>query len=316
MKKKNPNNKSTSIHLLSADIRLSLIKKIFWFVFNYINNNLPPKRPIKNDSIIISNFKPKLYKEDWDVLSQTVSPSRMLCDLFWKKLNWKIIKKELKQINVFDTGCGEGKYGLIINNFSEGINSYKGVDTYKHDIWLELAKQYPFLSYKQQKADKIIDDIPGNTNLFITQSAIEHFKYDLSYFLQLKQYIKRNKRNTIQIHLFPAPPSLWLYLLHGVRQYNYRSIKKIVDIFDDFELKSYSLLIKLGGNESNFVHLKHIIWPQIIRTAGKNSFRDLFPKNYFNIAKKSIVNDIKSNKFNNCAFYALIIHSNYKNKIF
>ena len=316
MKSKKNKYKSSSFHLLSADKNLSILEKISWFILNFVSNNLPPKIPFDKEIINIKNFKPKLFDKDWVALEKTVSPSRMLCDLFWKKLNWKIIKKELNQINVFDTGCGQGKYGLIINNFSEGINTYRGVDTYQHDNWLELANKYPFLSYKKQNADNILDDIPSNTNLFITQSAIEHFNYDLSYFIQLKNFIRKNKRNTIQIHLFPAPPSLWLYLLHGVRQYNFRSIKKIVDIFDAFELKSYSSLIKLGGNASNFVHLKYITWPQIIKTAGKNSFRDLFPEKYFNIAKKSIIKDMQSNKFNNCAFYALIIHSNYKNKIF
>ena len=316
MKKKNSRLKSSSFYLLSADFRLPFKKKIYWFFFNFINNNLPPKFPFNTDFIKIKNFRPKLFEEDWNVLEKNVSPSRMLCDLFWKKLNWNLLKKELSEINIFDTGCGEGKYGLILNNFAKGIDSYKGVDTSQCDDWEKLSKEFPFLSYKQQKADNITDDIPLNTNVFVTQSAIEHFKYDIEYFRQLKNFIKKNKRNTVQIHIFPAPPSLWIYLLHGFRQYNFRSISKIINIFDDHDNKSYSTLFKLGGNASNLVHLKYVTYPKIIKTAGIKSFRDLNPKKYFEIAKNSILKDLRNENFKNCSFYALVIHSNYRNKIF
>ena len=316
MKKRNKQLKSSSIHLLSADYKLSIIKKIYWLILNFLNNNLRPKFPFDRENTVIKNFKPDLFEEDWSVLEETVSPSRMLCDLFWKKLNWNLLKKELGEINVFDTGCGNGKYGLILNDFAKGINSYKGVDTSPWDIWKKLSKEYPFLSYMEQKADNITDDIPPNTNLFITQSAIEHFKYDIEYFRKLKNFIKKDKSNTIQIHLFPAPPSLWIYLWHGVRQYNFRSISKIINIFDDDDNKSYAILFRLGGNASNLVHFKYITLPQIIKTAGKKSFRDIYPNKYFSISKNSILKDIRKENFKNCPFYALIIHSNYKNKIF
>ena len=316
MKKKNSRLKSSSFYLLSADFKLSITKKIYWFFFNFINNNLPPKFPFNTDFIKIKNFKPKLFEEDWTILEKNVSPSRMLCDLFWKKLNWNLLKKELREINIFDTGCGKGKYGLILNKFAKGIDSYKGVDTNQYSEWEKLSKEFSFLSYKQQKADNITYEIPLNTNVFITQSAIEHFKYDIEYFRQLKNFIKRNKRNTVQIHIFPAPPSLWIYLLHGFRQYNFRSISKIINIFDDYDNKSYATLFKLGGNASNLVHLKHVTFPKIIKTAGIKSLRDLNPNKYFAIAKNSILKDLRNENFKNCSFYALIIHSNYKNKIF
>ena len=96
--------------------------------------------------------------------------------------------------------------------------------------------------------------IPENTNLFITQSAIEHFENDLDFFRQINQFIYKKDINAIQIHLFPAPPSLWLYLHHGVRQYNLRSLKKILEIFN--KIRTYAVIYPLGGIHSYLTILR------------------------------------------------------------
>ena len=91
--------------------------------------------------------------------------------------------------------------------------------------------QNSFITLIENSSSNISEFVDKETNLFITQSAIEHFNYDLEYFQQIKKFIDKNKTNIIQIHLFPSPACLWLYLFHGVRQYNFRAIMQIIDIF-------------------------------------------------------------------------------------
>lgn len=125
----------------------------------------------------------------------------------------------------------------MLNDFAEGIKSYYGIDFYKRKKWYELMKENSFIKLKQDSSSNLINNIPQNTNLFISQSAIEHFKFDIKYFNQLKYFINHSNKNIIQIHLFPSPACLWLYLYHGVRQYNLNSILEIINIFST--TKSY-----------------------------------------------------------------------------
>ena len=43
--------------------------------------------------------------------------------------------------------------------------------------------------------------------------------------------------------IYSAPPSLWLYLHHGVRQYNMRSIQKIVKLFNNDKTYAVTFLV-------------------------------------------------------------------------
>ena len=109
------------------------------------------------------------------------------------------------------------------------------------------------------KSNDLVEHIPKDTNLFISQSAIEHFDDDLIYFRNIKSHIDKYKNNTIQIHLFPSAACIKKYLWHGIRQYTPRTISKITDIFDDD--KTYSVLYKLGGENCNKLHLDYITKP-------------------------------------------------------
>ena len=305
-------NLSTSFHVISADKKLSPLKKILWFLFNFINNNLPPKKPDNRKNIKIRRFNPEINFQDWEsILSKKIkSPSRVIGDLFWKKLPWSSIKEEIGDINIFDTGCGKGLYSLILNEFSCGIKSYTGVDFYAHNNWDELMNANSFVQLIKDSSSNISNQIPQDTNFFITQSSIEHFNHDLRYFEQIKTFINEKKENIIQIHLFPSPACLWLYLLHGVRQYNFNSILKIVDVFSF--TNSYFRIYPLGGNCSNRVHFQYLTVP-FIRFMSK---RNKDSNSYYQKLKQSILEDMGKSKVNNPSFYALIIHTNYSKKIF
>ncbi len=306
---------SSSIHSISADKKLSLPMKILWLILNVINNNLPPKSPNISKHKFIRTFNPICHKREWEEIIEGyhMTPSRALSDMFWKKLPWNLIKEEVENINIFDTGCGNGLYALSINQFSGGINSYKGIDFKQRERkgdypgWDGLMNQNSFISLKQESSSNVIDHITKESNLLISQSAIEHFNYDLEYFHQLDNFIRKSNNSIIQIHLFPSPACLWLYLLHGVRQYNFRSILKIAKIFES--AKSYFRIYPLGGDYANHFHYKY----RRVNLKNKNKLDlDLYQEKL----KYAIEKDFILKNINNPSFYALIIHSNYKNKIF
>lgn len=303
---------STSIHNLSADNKLSVLEKIYWIFMNYLNNNLSPKKAInKGVHIKVKKLNIITSQINWNLLITNTkkSPSRLTCDLFWSKLPWELIKDEIGEVNIFDTGCGEGLYALFLNKLIKNVNSYKGIDFNKRDNWQLLMKQNSFIRLIENSSSNISKFVDKDTNLFITQSAIEHFNYDLEYFSQIKSFIENKQRNIIQIHLFPSPVCLWLYLFHGVRQYNFKSILKIVAIFKS--TNSYFRIYPLGGNYSNIFHFFHITIPHIFKKLNLKA-----NKKYNENLKKTVLQDLKVGISHNPSFYALIIHSNYSKVIF
>ena len=130
--------------LLMVEVSSIIIEKIIWLILNFLNNNLPPKY-FDSKKLFYPNTKVKIFtknirKIDWLKISRESTPSRMFCDLFWLKLNWKAIKSELGNINIFDTGCGDGNYGIKINEFASGINSYYAIDEINTEIGKPLIK--------------------------------------------------------------------------------------------------------------------------------------------------------------------------------
>lgn len=299
---------STSIHNLNADRGLSSLQKIFYLLFNWINNLLPYTNI--NDSLLIRDFICKDFKDYWDRLHIKSSPSRKLSDLFWLKLPWVKIKEELGEINVLDTGCGSGNYGYRLKEYSnDNIIRYIGIDIYRNDNWTNLEAKYSNFQFYRINYKDISSYIPEGTNFFISQSAIEHFDEDLFYFKQIKNYILSYKKNVIQVHLFPSGSCLQLYRFHGIRQYTPRTVKKIAELFKGF---SYTILFKLGGRECNRLHHKFITMP---RYKGSVDLRDIRMQEYDKRLYFAIERDMKRpQRFP--TFYALIIHSNWNRKIF
>ena len=301
----------TSLNTISGDNIKDLfpLKWILWFLINIYTNNIRPKKPDYAKYNFIKKFE--VFSEDLKSieLKEFLSPSRFLCNLFWQKINWEKVKNELGEINIHDTGCGDGTYSLKLDRYANGINSYLGIDSLENKKWLELNQKNPLFDFKNETNLDLSKTLKSNTNIFISQSAIEHFQYDLEYFRQIKEFINLTKKNIIQIHLFPSPACLWLYLFHGYRQYNLNSILKILKLFRTNNC--YFKLFCLGGNRCNMQHFKSITIPHFL-------FKNFFKVNknkYFKNLKKNILNDNKLLSYNP-SFYALIIHSNYKNKIF
>lgn len=251
--------KSTSIHFLNADKGLNKFQKIIYLFLNWVNNLFPYYQVDK--SIEFSKFSDLPWEKEWDKTYPTSSPARKVCDLFWRSLPWEKIERELGEIHVFDTGCGHGNYSTRLQSGSGGrIASYVGIDAKRRPNWAELEKTNPEFRFIETNSNNILPLIPAETNLFVTQSAIEHFDEDLKFFEQIREFIDKSNKPVIQIHLFPAKATLPLYLFHGLRQYTPRTISKITQLFSASKFK----LIGLGGDKSKKLHWYYFTWPVLI----------------------------------------------------
>ena len=302
-------HKSTSLHNLNADKGLNKIQKKLYLILNWINNQFPYTNIDK--SLVICDFRCDDLRKYCPIKS---SPARWLSDLFLQKLPWDQIYRELGRIKVMDTGCGTGDYGIRLIDYSNNrISCYCGSDIHYHANWEKLEDRYPHLHFFQTDGKNILDYIPDGTNFFMTVSAIEHFEEDLSYFHQIRDYIRSYHSSVIQIHLFPSSSCLALYRSHGVRQYTPRNISKITRLFND---SSYSVLFSMGGKACNDLHYEFITRPLYILKIG--DMRDLETWEYDKKLLQAIEQDMKysQNSQKSPTFYALVIHSNWKKKMF
>ena len=303
------NKYNSSVHSINSDRDLNLLWKVVWILLNFINNNL---WSFKSFNYSIYSFTPNITKADLARLDAKSSPPRALSDLFWMKIDYKKVRLELGEINVFDTGTGSGSKALKIESYAGGISSFHGVDSCFNSSWRDAMSKHENITFSQNFSNSIFKNIPKQTNLFITQSAVEHFDDDLLFFHEIKRFIDNSNKNIIQIHLIPSAACLKLYLLHGVRQYNLRSISKIVSIFDN--PKTYAALFTLGGESCNKLHFRYITKPEML-SINKVNMRDEKTEEYFDLLKNAINVDI-NNKSDSPSFYALVIHSNFNNDIF
>ncbi len=251
--------KSSSIHNLNADKGLDVFQKPAYLFLNWVNNLFPYSYLDKRMRIM--PWEGKDWQKEWDKTYPDSSAARKFSDLFWRTLPWQDIERELGPIHIFDTGCGQGNYSARLNDASGGrIASYTGVDAKRRENWNELEAKFPNFYFIESRSSNILPLIPPETNLFISQSAIEHFDEDLDFFEQVREYIQKTNKPVMQVHLFPGAATLPLYLFHGVRQYTPRTISKITRLFNNVEISLYGL----GGNASKKLHFKYFTWPVLI----------------------------------------------------
>lgn len=299
--------KSTSIHSYNADRGLKLYQKFFYLFLNWVNNLFPYHNLDKR--IEFKKFEGDLEGQ-WQKTYKESSAGRKLSDIFWRTLPWDKIKKELGEINIFDTGCGSGNYGLRIDEASGGlVSSYTGIDAKEKPNWKEIQDKHPNFRLIKSTSNDIKSLIPKGINLFITQSAIEHFDQDVLFFEQIKEYISQTNKPILQAHIFPAGASLPLYLFHGLRQYTPRNISKITRMFDN---NSNFYLYGLGGKESKKVHWKYFTWPVLIL---RKYVKPTFDADKYDVELKKATEHDLVHPSKSPIFWALIIQSNPKKPI-
>jgi hypothetical protein len=234
------------------------IHKILWIVLNALNNL---QFPIFVKNLSVSTYSPGPVLDATFKLGR-LSPSRLLCNLFWESINFQEIRNFLGEpLNVIDLGCGDGDYSNKLDLLKS--ETYCGVDFRQHPNWYSLTSctsvVSPNISFTIADYLEITEYIQDK-NLLITQSALEHFELDILLFEKINSHILKTGRPFVQIHLMPASSTFFLNLYHGIRQYNLRSIKKLISASTS---SSQSMIYALGGKQVNKFHFSCITLPQL-----------------------------------------------------
>jgi hypothetical protein len=114
------NNLSTFSALgINCDRNLSKTKKILWLLLNYLNNICQNRLKVGESYKIYLSAKRKMKLST----SIDVTPARLLSNLFWNQIDYKLLEKTLNnKLHVLEVGCGSGKYrDEIRKNYSELI---------------------------------------------------------------------------------------------------------------------------------------------------------------------------------------------------
>jgi hypothetical protein len=300
-------SKSTSGHRLNADRRLSAGRKAAYFVLNALNNARPYAS--LDPRLSIRDFVCPDLAAHWRELPRGASPSRTLSDLFWQTLPWSSIGDQLGDVRVLDTGCGNGHYGPRLLRWAGGrIASYTGTDLHLHFPWTALATGDARLHFYASRAETFRDSVPAGTNMFISQSAAEHFDEDLVFFEQIRDYVRAAPGPVLQIHLVPSQACLLLYHLHGVRQYTPRTLSRVTRLFPP---DARAVIYRLGGYACNRTHFSFITWPTFLY--GRD-LRKVRPEEYDRQLFEAISGDM-SQPQRSPAFYALVICSNWNGPV-
>lgn len=288
---------------------MSLAGKALYLPMNWLNNALP--YTWVDPRLEIRDFVCPEFETQWPAVPRGASPSRALSDLFWATLPWATIQAHLGEARLLDVGCGRGNYGPRLLRWADGhLASYTGTDAQPQAGWAALEASDRRLHYYPSAAENFAGMIPDGTNVFISQSALEHFDEDITFFAQIRDYVRRVRGPVLQIHLVPSQACLRLFLFHGVRQYTPRTLSKITRQFDSAE--DGAVLYRLGGAHCNRLHLRFVTVPSVI---GGQDRRTTEPERYERQLRGAISRDAQHGQ-RSPAFYALVIHSRWPGRSF
>ena len=299
--------KSSSIHSLNADRGLSKLDRLMWMLYNFINNRMPQHNVDKR--ILTRDFTVIDIEKNWSQIDALSSPARRLSDYFWLQLPWQIISAELGGgVRAIEIGCGSGRYGGLLRDYlGDNLLQYTGVDIKSNEEWSSYGQDPRFKFIIGNSA--AFDDAIQDANFIMTQSALEHFDEDLTFFHQIAEYVAVSKRPVIQVHLMPSAACQTTFLWHGVRHYTPRTLSKITRIFGD---ETKKVLFGLGSKCCNRVHRKYITIPLL---SGKGDMRKSKTNEYERKLRDAISKDQQNPNLNHSSFYALMLQSNINEDI-
>ena len=296
MRRRNPYN---------ADGRLRLDERAWWLLLNAIDNRRPDRGV--DPGLRTERFRAPAADalERLRATAGTPSPSRALCDLFWQRLPWGDLERALGPLHVVDIGCGAGDYARRFRDWSGGrVRRYVGVDAVERSEWRAVSAAHPFAAFRRAAAERIDECLEAETNLIVSQSAIEHVGDEGACFDRIHAHAHARGRPLLQLHAVPSAACLRLYLWHGYRQYTPRTISSITARFADCSERA---LVSLGGRRSNAVHWRWVTWPIFFRRAGDPRDRD--PAAYRRDFEEAVAHDA-ADPDGPPSFYVLMIGSN------
>jgi len=221
---------------------------------------------------------------------------------------WHALLRELGDVHALEIGCGSGVYGrLLATLLGNSLVRYTGIDIEPDTHWQEYSTD-PRFAFAVERASGVATYLDGS-NLVLTQSALEHFDEDLLYFVRMSEYVRRSEHPVLQIHLVPSAACITTFPWHGVREYTPRTLSKITRLFGA-ETQPY--LFELGGSQCNRVHRQFISWPNLRIGA---DMRHSHGAAYQSALRTAILNDFEGIAMGSPAFYALVLASNFKEKL-
>ncbi len=299
---------TTSLHRLNGDRGIGKVAGRLYSLLNIINNLFPYTHV--DSRLAVRDFVVPDAAEYCRMLGLKSSPGRALSDLFWMTLPWERIEQELGRIQVVDTGCGSGGYAVKLLRWSGSRTAgYTGIDTALHADWAGLERAYPGMRFYSAPSSDLLGHVPAEANLFISQSAIEHFEHDLEYFACIRRFSEAARRPVLQIHLFPAAACRRLQGYHGIRQYTPRTVSKITRLFQG---DVQAVLYRLGGAACKKLHVEFITLP---RRRNGIDLRDTREDEYAQRLLQALRADMQAPQ-KSPVFFALLIHTNRHHSIF
>ena len=149
---------------------------------------------------------------------------------------------------------------LLAEKLGTSLKHYNGIDIKSHESWNDLMKQDSRVSFLQSAAEELPEDVLRNSNMIISNSALEHVRGDLTFFQSHRRFMDVD-RPVLQIHVVPSAITLLRYLLHGYRQYTRKAVSRLAATYPD----SRCSVVRLGGMWSNMLHLVFITAPAVLR---------------------------------------------------
>jgi SAM-dependent methyltransferase len=151
-------------------------------------------------------------------------------------------------IDVLDIGCGSGYFQRLLADMGYR-GSYIGMDICRHTDFDKSRTDVFKADYVQSKIEDF--ETVGKFDLILSNTALEHIENDA---LAIAKCNEMLKPGGVQIHIVPTFWSLFLYLVHGFRQY---SPKRVKAMFLGTNYKVY----RLGGLFSFLLHVSFITIP-------------------------------------------------------
>ena len=301
-------SESSSGHALNGDRRLSKFDRVHWLLVNWMNNTRPTSD--LDPSLELARFHTGNAALHWSKIDSLASPSRGLCDLFWLSLPWQRIATELDgSVGALEVGCGTGRYGTLVQNcLGDAFGGYVGLDVTRRAEW-DDHRSNPKIELICADSGSTAEYLAG-ANLIITQSALEHFEQDLTFFRQIAAHVAAADRPIVQIHLIPSAACLTTFPWHGVRQYTPRTISRITGLFG---AETSKRLYSLGSAACNRLHRSYITYPWLL---GKGDRRREQSAAYDRELRQAIWQDDIAPKRHEASFYALVMQSRLTRDIF
>ncbi|MFN3687621.1 class I SAM-dependent methyltransferase [Salinarimonas sp.] len=270
-----------------------------WIWLNQLSASLP--QPSLQP---ILTFRPESIAYPSEAIAAICSPSRVLSNLFWQNLDAQRIRAALGPLRLLDVGCGKGGYMRLLEESIGPVETYRGIDIAKRPSWAEIAASDPRCSFVETSATTLGPELLDDVNFVFSQSALEHFKDDLSLVRSIAGSLRRRPRPMIQVHLVPPPLSWRLYGPHGYRGYGQREIARLLAAFDG----ARSALFLLGGPHANDCHYR---WIADYAADGLHDRRETDLDRYAEDVRASLARDLETppKSLADAAFVAIVVCS-------